>query len=401
MLKAIIRKMLKKNHFWRDVGFDELSELYISTMLRWTALTIFMVFVPFYLYQNEYTPAAICAVFGCFFLARIVSDIMAAYTVARFGPKHTMIISCILQIISAAVLLTVPTYHWNPLLIALPWGASASFFFIAYHVELSKIKHTARAGHELGHMQAFEKVGFLVGPIIGGLVGNYFGPQYIFLTATLLLIASLWPLFQTAEPVKTKQQLNFSLLPVAKIKRDLFAYCCLGIENTLCINAWSFYVAVFILSGAVYAQLGTLAAAGVLVGILTAKLIGRLTDTQIARPLMWASALLNSLLYGIRPFVQGLGGVFAVNVVNEVLTTGYKMPFTKGMYAAADDLPGLRIVYISSMEAIASTVKATTWFVLALLATTLSLKVVLLVSFAIAAVASLGITTERFKVYNR
>ncbi len=401
MLKAIFSRMLQKNHFWREVGFDELSELYISTMLRWTALTIFMVFVPFYLYQHGYSASAIMLTFGCVFLVRIGGDIGAAYSVARFGPKHAMIISCLLQITSTAFLLTIPNHHWHPLLIAAPWGASASFFFIAYHVELSKIKHTAKAGHELGHLQSFEKVGYLVGPVIGGVVGSQFGPQYIFLTASLLLIASLWPLFISAEPVKIRQKLDFSSLPLHKIKHDIFAYCCLGVENTLCINAWPLYVAVFVLSGAVYAKLGLLAAAGVLAGIVTARLIGRLTDTGIARPLLRASALLNSLTYVIRPFVQGLGGVFVVNVINEVVTTGYRMPFTKGMYAAADDLPGQRIVYVASLEVIASVVKATAWFFLALLALVFSLKTVLLISFAIAALASLGITSERFKVYNR
>lgn len=401
MIKKIIGKALRRSHYWRDVQFDELSELYTSNLLRSVALSIFMVFVPFYLYQHDYSGAAIFATFGCFFIARTISDISAAFMVARFGPKHTMIVSCALQILSAAVLLTVPQMHWHPLIIAFPWGASASLFFIAYHVEFSKIKHTAKAGHELGHMQAFEKVGYLIGPLVGGVVGTVFGAQYIFFTATLLLFASLLPLFRTAEPVKTKQVLNFSALPLHKIKRDLFSYSCLGIENTLCINAWALYVAVFVLAGSVYAQLGALSAAGVLAAIVTAKLIGRLTDTSIARTLMHTSAILNAITYTLRPFVNGVIGVFAVNVANEAITTGYRMPFVKGIYSAADDLPGFRIVYIASMEAISSVVKGTAWFILALLATILSLETTLIVGFAIAAIASIGITTERFAVYNR
>lgn len=401
MLKSIISKALQNNHFWRSVGFDELSELYICNLLRSIALTIFMVFVPFYLYQQGYSAAAIFSTFGLFFVGRMISDITSAYVTARIGPKHTMIISCFLQILSTSILLTVPSMHWHPLLIALPWGASASFFFVPYHIEFSKIKHTGKAGHELGHMQAFEKVGFLLGPLIGGVVGSVFGPQYIFLTATVLLVASLWPLFLSAEAVKIKQKLDFSSFPVHKIRRDLFSYAALGIENSLCINVWPLYVSVFLLSGAVYAQLGVVTAAGVLAAIITAKVIGRLTDTHIARPLMWASSVLNAAMYTVRPFIQGIGGVFAVNIVNETLTTGYRMPYTKGMYAAADDFPGYRIVYIATMEAMASIVKATAWFFLAILALTFTLKTVLFVGFAVAAVASLGITTERFKVYNR
>lgn len=277
---------------------------------------------------------------------------------------------------------------------------AASSFFIAYHVTFSKIKHTSRAGHELGHMQTYEKIGFLIGPLVGGVVGTYFGAQYIFLVATLLLFASLWPLFQTSEPVKSRQKLTYKLLPLGKIKQDIFTNMCLGVENTLCINAWAYYVAVFALGGAVYAQLGILSAAGVLVAIISAKAIGRLADSRMARSVLHTSAVLNGLLYLARPFVSGVGGVFAVNAVNEALTAGYRMPFMKGVYSAADDLPGLRIVYLSSLEATGSIAKATVWFFLAILATALTLHAVLVVAFAIAGLASFGLTKERFAVYN-
>ncbi len=400
MLKKNIEKLLKRSHFWRDVGFDELSELYISNMLRSVALSIFMVFVPFFLYQENYSASAILAMYGFFFVARAISDISAGYYVARYGPKHTMILSCALQIVSASLLLSVPNHHWNIIILAIPWGASASFFFIAYHVAFSKIKHTTRAGSELGYMQAFEKIGFLVGPFVGGVIGTVLGPQYIFLTATGLLFASLIPLFQTAEPVKVRQKLRFSDLPLHEIKRDLFVYACAGVENTLCINAWAFFVSVFVLTGSVYAQLGALSAFAVLVSIVSAKLVGRLSDSVYARTVLRVGASLNALSYLVRPWVTNVWGVFAVNSANEAVTAAYRMPLMKGVYAAADDLPGFRIVYISSMEAVNSVVKGTVWFFLAILASTFDLRGVLYVAFAVAGIASLGITAERFAVYN-
>lgn len=400
MLKQKLTTFLRRSHFWRDVGFDELSELYISNLLRSLALTIFAIFVPFYLYQNGYSGAMILVTFGLFFVTRAVLDIAAGFFVARFGPKHSMIVSCVLQIVNALVLLSVPQFNWHPAVIAIPWGASASFFFVSYHVAFSKIKHLTKVGHELGYMQTFERIGVLIGPIVGGIVGSVFGPQYIFIVAASLLCVSLWPLFLTAEPVQTRQKISFKDFEVSKIKADLFAYACLGIENTLCMNSWPLYVSVFVLSGAVYAQLGALSAAGVLAAIVSAKLIGRVTDTTMAKQMLRFSVILNAILYVFRPFVQGIWSVFAINIANDAINAGYRMPFLKGMYAAADDLPGYRIVYIASMESVASIAKATVWFFLAILAATLSLRVVLWVAFALAAIASIGIMTERFKVYN-
>ena len=359
-----------------------------------------MVFVPFFLYQEKYSASAILALYGVFFVTRTVFDIGAGYYVARYGPKHAMIVSCILQIVSVSLMMSVPSHHWNIAILAIPWATSTSFFFIAFHVVFSKIKHTTKAGSELGHMQAFEKIGAFIGPFVGGVIGSLLGPEYIFLVATVLLFASLVPLFQSAEPVKVRQKLQFRDLPIAKIKHDLLANACLGIENTLCINAWSFYVAVFVLTGSVYAKLGSLSAFAVLMSIVSAKVIGHLADTSYARKFMRTSAIINSLTYLTRPFATTVWGVFAINTANEAVTAAYRMPFIKGIYSAADDLPGLRIVYISSLEAIDSIAKATVWFFLAILATAFELKTVLFIAFAIAGVASLGIMQERFAVYN-
>ena len=400
MIHKIIHKLLRRHHTWRDVGFDELAELYVSNMLRGIALTTFMIFVPFFLYQEGYSLAAIFLVFGFFFITRVVSDVGAGYMVARVGPKHTMIASCLMQIVSAGLLLSVPEFHWHPIVLALPWGASASLFFIAYHVEFSKIKHTKNAGRELGHMQSYEKIGYMIGPVIGGVVGSVLGPKYIFAVATLLLFASLWPLFRSAEPIKVHQKLDFKGFDVGLIRRDMIANACLGVENTLCINIWSFYVSVFVLTGAVYTQLGLLTAVGVLASILSAQLIGRYTDTNHARSILRVSAVVNTLIYAVRPFVQGIGGVFTTNVLNETVTTGYRMPFMKGIYASADGYPGHRIVYIVALEATDSLAKATVWLFLAILATAITMKAVIFIGFGIAAIASLGVMSERFAVYN-
>jgi membrane protein implicated in regulation of membrane protease activity len=268
---------------------------------------------------------------------------------------------------------------------------------VAFHVEFSKIKHTRHAGKEIGHMQVFEKAAAIFGPLVGGVAGAAFGSPYIFAIASVVLALSLWPLFRSAEPVRTHQKLRFRALPLSKVKHDLFAYSALGIENTLCVNIWPLYISLFALGGNVYAKLGMLTSLAVLVSIAAARIIGRLVDQRNARLILRISAVLNAAVYVYRPFVGGLVPAFATNIVNEAVTTGYRLPFLKGIYAAADDLPGLRIVYISSMECIASIVKGTLWFVLSLVALYMSVRSVLVLGFAVAGLASLFIMSERFK----
>jgi hypothetical protein len=398
MLKQIVHRVFRRHHFWREVGFSELSELYVSSMLRTLSTSLLMVFVPFFMYQQGYGLTAIFVTFGTFFLTRTITDPAAGHIVGRFGPKHTMIVSCILQIGSAILFLLIPRYHLPSWLLGIPWGAATSCYFIAFHVEFSKIKHTAHSGKEIGYMNIMEKIGAILGPIFGGLVGTVFGSQYIFLMAILILVASLWPLFLSAEPTQVHQKLAFRDLPLKKVLPDIRAFCAMGLENTICINLWPFYVALFALNGRqVYAQLGALSSAAVLGSLLSAYAIGKYIDARSGRRLLRLSTVFNSLLYVFRPFVTSLAPALAVNVANEAVTAGYRMPFIKGMYAAADELPGHRIVYVVSMEMMASIVKSTVWFMLAILASGLSTYSVMVVGFVIAGSASLLIMTEQFK----
>lgn len=401
MLKQLLAVALERRFFWRNFGFTELSELYLSSLMRVFALSILLVFVPFFMYQNGYSLAAIFAMCGLVFVNRSIWDILSGYMVARFGPKHTLILSCILQIVSAGLFLTIPSYHWQIWLLAMPWGASLSLNFVAYHVAFSKVKHTKHAGKELSIMQIMEKLGGVAGPLIGGVAGTFIGAQYIFLAAGLVLFGSLWPLFQTSEPVRTKQVLNFKDFPAHKIRRDVVSYAAMGIENSFLINTWSLYVALFALSGGIYAKLGILAAAATLISILATYIIGRLVDTNNARRVLSFSVIINALVYLFRPLSNSFWPVMAINTINESITPGYRIPYLKGMYAAADSYPGFRIVYISSMECMASISKGTAYFLLAILATVLSTRSVLVCAFAIAGVASLFILTERFRALDK
>ena len=397
MIKEILARVLEHRYIWRTAGFTELSELYISNLLRVFALSILVVFVPFYMYQNGYPAFSIFTMYGLVFVARAISDIAAAFAVARFGPKHILIVSCFLQILSAGLFLTIPAHHWPVAVLSIPWGVAVSSYFIAYHVAFSKVKHTEHAGKELGTMQVMEKLGGVAGPIVGGVVGTVLGAHYIFLLATIILVASLWPLFQTSEPVRTKQILRYSNLPLQKIKYDLESYVALGVENVICINVWPFYVALFALSGGVYAKLGAVTASAVLVSIFAAYFAGRLIDSHKGYRLLRISAVLNAILYIFRPLANGIWPVLGINLVNESITTGYRIPYIKGMYVAADDLPGYRICYISTMECTASIAKGTLFFLLALLATLFPVRSVLVFGFGVAALGSLLIMLERFK----
>ncbi len=401
MVKKYLHKLLHKQHYWRTINFDELSEIYAATMMRSLAISMVGIFIPVYLYKLGYSITLIFIVFAAYFSSRVVLDFVSAFTTARIGPKHTMIIGQALQITSSALFLTLPAIHWPLLLVGGVWGSAASFYFIPFHIDLSKIKHKNHGGKELGYVQIMEKIGQVLGPIIGGIVATMFSPRYIFLVSIVMLIAGLWPLFRTAEPVQLKQKLDYKTFPLHKVRMNIPAYIGLNIENTFCLMLWPLFLAIFVLPGnAVFAKVGALLSISVVASILAARAIGQTVDNKKGRVLLRYSATINALVYLVRLIVVNYPMALVTNIANEAVTMGYRLPFTKGFYDQADDLPGYRIVYISSMEVIGCIAKATAWWFLVALSTILSPRTVITVGFAIAAAASLLIMTEKFDSLN-
>jgi MFS family permease len=399
MLKRLIYRLLARRHFWRQVGFDELSELYIGMMFRGMAIGMSGLFVPLFLIGLHYSVTSILMVMAWYFTSRLgVFDLLAGYMVARIGPKHGMFIGHIMLIASTALFLTLPHYSWPLWLLGGLWGGAQSFFFISFNVDFSKVKHPRHSGKEFGYITIMEKIGAVFGPLVGGVVATVFDPGYIFLLAIGLLLGGLLPLFRTAEPVRVKQRLDFRHFTIDGHGRDFLAAAGLGVENYVSLYLWPLFLGLFVLVGSTaYAKLGVLSSVSFAVSILAARVIGRLIDARKGRLLLRSGALANALLHLFRPFVSTFPIAFGVNLVNDAITPAYRMPYFKGLFNAADDLPGQRIAYITSIEIFGSLVKATMCWTLVILSLGLEPRVVLTVGFVGAAAVSLLITAERFR----
>ncbi len=397
MLKNIIHKAMLRRHFWRQATFDELSEVYIAMSFRSFALGLIGIFVPVYILKSGFGLTGVIQFFICFFAVRVLMDFLAAHTVARFGPKHTLLIGYIIQIIAAGTFSFLGTSAASLLIPAAIWGAANSFTFIALHVDFSKIKHINHGGKELGYLNALERVGGMLGPVTGGLLATFYGPQVLFLVAVVVLLIGLVPLFKTAEPVKTHQKLFYSRLDISSIKRDFLSYSFYSIENNLCLVLWPAFLVLFIFSENVYGNIGGLASIGFMISIASAYFVGKLVDGKKGGLLLRVSSFANACVYGLRPFVSGIAGVLAINIMNEALTVGYRIPYIKGVYDASDEHEGLRIVYLSSLEAFGSLVKSITWIQLLVLSQFMTDFQLLTTGFAIAGLCSILINTQGFK----
>jgi MFS family permease len=396
MLQKFIHKLFRKRHYWRTIGFDELSEIYTSMFLRSFALHIIGIFVPIYLYKIGFSLESVFFWIMCWYIFRIFYTFLSAKIIAKIGPKHSIALATVIYIVYLSLLMTIKDLGWPLIILAAIGSLGTALFMIAFEVDFSKVKHSEHGGKELGYEQIFEKVGAVVGPLMGGLIATFIDPRYTIALAIVVLCISLIPLFASAEPTHVRQKIIFKGFPMKRHKRDFISGAVFNNENMITIIIWPIFIAVTILETNTFAVLGVLAAVGTTIALLASFTIGKLVDEQKGGLLLKSGVIVNAITHIFRPFANSITQVLGINLINEPTTIAYRLPYLKGRFDAADSLPGYRIIYFSLIDMFSSILTVVLWLIICLITFVSDPIVAMKWSFIIAAGLSLLILTQRF-----
>ena len=396
MLRKFLKRFVPQTHYWRNLGFDELAEIYASQLLRSLALSLVNVFVPVYLYSIGYNLSQIFLFFFSWFVARLFFTPMAAFVIARIGPKHSILLSQIIQILYLSMLMSLKTLNWSLYGVAMVGSAALSLFWVAFHTDLSKVRHPDHAGKELSYVNVFERVGAIIGPLVGGLIANFFDPRYTIFLALVTMVLSSLPLLATKEPVRLKQKITFRGFPYKTNFRTSLASTAYDLDTQSCQIVWPLFVSIAVFGDNVFGKLGLMTALSVALGLIFTHTIGRLIDDKKGGELFRFSALSNAVVYLFRPFVGSLSSVFAINFINDPVTTGMRMPYLKGYHDEAENHEGYRIVFFAVNELVSSLFRAVFWAILFLLSQNLPAIVVMRWHFLGMSVLVLLIFAQKF-----
>lgn len=397
MVQKIIKKLIKERHFWRNVGFDELSELYASELLRSLAISVVGIFVPIYLYKLGYSLHAIFGMQVIWAASRPLFSYVAAKSVAILGPKHTMALGTVVQIVYLCVLVSIESLNWPLALLAVLGSLSYALFNIAIQVDFSKVKHTEHGGKELGFITISERIGSSLGPLAGGLIASFYNPKATIIIAVMVMALSLVPLFRSAEPTRLNQKIILKGFPWRRHQRDFIAASFFGVENVVSVVIWPIFLAIAIFQKNTFAAIGVLISLSTAIALTTVYLIGKLIDRHKGGILLKIGVICNAALHIVRVFTSTVFQAFTISFVNEPLTASYRMPFTKGLYDAADSVPGYRIVYITLFDTFRMLGVLVFWLGAYIASYYITSDTLLLrYLFFVGALASLGILTQRF-----
>lgn len=377
---------------------SELGELYISMTLKTFAISLVGVFVPVYLYQLGYNLTVIALFFFWYFIFRVPMNYVAGELVSRFGPKHTLSYAYVLNLVYLGTLLTLPRYNWPLVSVAVIAAASISLFFVAYHVDFSKIKQVKEEGAELSHMYLLSRVAGAIGPLLGGVIAMLYGIHIVIIIAIVAMLLAIIPLMMTGEPTHTNSRPDYRSMDWRKETGNFIAYTGTGIARQVTLALWPLYLGVFIFAEGVYGMIGLVTSISVVASILMAKFVGSTIDNDKSGILLRWSAAAGAFVHLTRTVVTGFWGVVGVNITGEMSETGILLPLTKGFYDAADSEKD-RVAYITMMEIVSTLSRALFWLLIAFLFVVLedNTQLVFRIAMVLGALAAPLVLLNNFK----
>lgn len=397
MVQKLIKKLLEPRHFWRHVGFDELSELYASEFMRSLAMSVVGIFVPIYLLKLGYSLQTIIAMQIVWAASRPAFSYVAAKSVALLGPKHTMALGTVVQIVYLAVLVSIESLNWPLALLGILGSLSYALYNIAIQVDFSKVKHTEHGGKELSFITICERIGSSLGPLVGGLVASFYNPKATIIIAIIVMAGSLVPIFMSAEPTRVKQKIILKGFPWRRHKWDFISASFFGVENVVSVVIWPIFIALAVFQQNTFAAVGLLVSLSTVVALGAIYLIGKLIDKHKGGAMLKFGTVSNAVVHLIRPFVNTPVQAFTLSFINEPMTASYRMPYSKGLYDSADSVPGYRIVYITLFDTFRMLGLFVFWVGAYIASFYITNDIVLLKwLFVVGALCSLGILTQRF-----
>ncbi len=404
MIRSFLYRIIEKRHFWRQASLGEIADLYAAQTLRMAAISLVSGFSSVYLYRQGYSLVFIMSFWAVYFCLKSLISPLMGMVISKTGTAVSTIISNIVYIPAIVALSLVHQIKLPGLIIyGLCLTVSATLHELCYYIDFSRVKSIAHAGKEIGYMNILTKIVITISPVLGGIIALRFNVQITMWLAGFILSLAGIPLFKLKKQVEKKHRYLWRGFPWRLALSSILAGVPMGFDVVASSMAWGLFIAVVLLPSTgndIYAALGFLSSAAVVVAMITSSIFGKLIDSDKGGLLMRVGVGINVIVHMSRVLVSSVAGAIGVNVTNEVASTALGMSFMRGMFDIADT-SGYRVLYIVVLDMVKNIGS-----VLACIAMVICINLVgdhsgFQMFYAITALICSTVFLCRFKIYNR
>lgn len=406
MVQKIINNLsfIRRRHFWRFASFSEVAELYAARLMRTIAVNVGAAFMSVYMLKNGYSVVQVSLFWAAYFGFKVLIILPLSQLIAIIGAKKAIIISNLLYIPSMIAFIFLPQLGFLSLVIsALFQSSSAALYDTGYLINFSRVKSVESAGRQVAFMNIAEKVAKGISPLLGGLLAMFFDPRASIVLSILFFLLAAWPMMRTKDTMTTGFRLAPKGFPWKMARRSILMQFSIGFDTYASGTAWSLFLAslIFTASGnQVYAELGALTSLILLVSLASTHMYGKLIDRRAGGQLLAWAAAGNVIVNIFRAMTRTPAMAVGTNAANEVVVTGYYMPFMRGMFDVADR-SRFRVFYIGMSQLLANVGAGVAALVLAGAVAIVDVSSGFVIFYLATAMVVSMIMLSRFKIYGQ
>lgn len=292
----------------------EVEEVYWHTLLNNLALSMVFIFEPIYLYTLGYSLVQIMWFYVQVYAWYIALVSFGAKFAGRYGYKRAIFVSNLFYIVYWLVLFSVKAHPALFFVAPTFFALQKSWFWPAYNADIALSALKVQEGREVGVLFTLVQVGFVIGPIFGGIISHTLGFFPLFVAASVLLLFSVYPLFRSAD-IHTRHKFRFrNLWAIFKsLPQNFFGYWGYA-EDLMVMSLWPVYV--FLILPNIFG-VGLVTTIATVVGTVLMLYIGRITDKFDKRKLIQITSVVYGITWLFRFLAKGVSSVLTMDSVHK------------------------------------------------------------------------------------
>lgn len=370
-------------NFFHHHRFSERSQIYAAISLKMLGISIFAIFIPIYLFKIGYDLQHILLFFVLDYSLRLGLQWLAGWYIAKYGPKHGLVVSAASTITTLLLFYTLPSMHWPLLLLAAMSAVSNVFHFLGYFVDFAQTQDVMKSGKSAGTMAQLIIFASSLGPFVGGLVSDQLGVGWTLLAAAIIVLASLIPLLSSRDLPKGNS-FQPRRLPLRQLRYDFLSNFGKAWDIRTASVVWP--LALFFVVHS-YQGVGLVASLSFLGIIATAHIVTNYVD-RFGWPMLVSGTAVNAMVHLTRTIISTLNGAILLNLVGGVVTWVAHIPWQAEVYRHAKAVGPVE--YFTVFNFTSDCGSAIFWLILFGVSTVASMQTVFTVAFLLAAIGALG-----------
>jgi MFS family permease len=321
------------SHVLHHRQYRYLGALYLHTLVRNFAISLFQIFSSIYIFQSLQkfglsTPQSLSLTvffFSLFYLMQAISIVPTVWLIIRKGVRFTMTFGSALLVVFFTLFYLSGFDPIFFIISAIIGGFQTGIYWTARNVYFAEITDDKRQGKELSFGMAISGLVSTGGPAFGGLLLVYFGYGAMFLVMAVLLMIAMVPL---ASLPKGKNQVTFNLqtliimLTPKREPMSLLSFSATGIVGSISGDLWPLFIFP-IMAG--YVGVGLVGSINTLFASFSVILIGFLIDRFGAKVLLRISAFADALVWASAIFATLPMHIFAISTALGLTANGHDM----------------------------------------------------------------------------